>query len=321
MASDFIYPKFHEGLLKEKWYEEHLRRCETLAASNPFVQNYYRQGMKEGIFSDMAGALGKIHDTVVDAAQPAIIGRQIIDVRKTEEALERFPLEKESTAYVAAEGGVVRFSGARYSTVDIQTNIIIRDGIAWTKEFAEDAKWNVMQRQLAALGRSIGKLETQKVLALYDAISASDLAGGAEIAGGSAVLSWAKLVELWDAVENEDFDADVAFMHPKQMSQLFTATEFINSQYMPAAGTELSRGVIGQALTMQLVKSTLCTNGKVYAVAKYPAGVMLVRRDITVEPYEDVKTGMVGVVASERIGLGILRSKAVARGTNFKTTF
>ena len=90
MASDFIYPKFHEGLLKEKWYEEHLRRCETLAASNPFVQNYYRQGMKEGIFSDMAGALGKIHDTVVDAAQPAIIGRQIIDVRKTEEALERF---------------------------------------------------------------------------------------------------------------------------------------------------------------------------------------------------------------------------------------
>jgi len=39
---------------------------------------------------------------------------------------------------------------------------------------------------------------------------------------------------------------------------------------------------------------------------------MLVRRDITTETYEDPKNGVFGIVASERIGLGVLRTKGVA---------
>jgi hypothetical protein len=277
--------------------------------------------MKEGLFSDMTGALGKVHDIVVDAARPNLIARNIIDTRSTEEALERFPLESESIAYIAAEGGIVRYSGARYSTVDIQTNILIKDGISWSKEFAEDAKWNVMERQLAALGRSIAKLETDKIIALYAAIAAASLAGAAEIAGGGAVLTWSKLVEMWDALEGADFEADTMFMHTKQMSQLFTATEFINSQYMPAVGSNLTKGNVGQALTMNLFKSSRCTNGTVHACSKYPAGVLLIRRDITTEPWEDVRDGKIGIVATERVGYGILRTTCVSRGTGFKTTF
>lgn len=314
-------PKFHEGLMQEPWYKQELARKEIMAAGNPFIQRFAKLGMKEGIFSDMAGALGKIHDTVVDAARPNLIARYIIDTRTTEEALERFPLESESVAYIASEGAINRVSGARYSTTDIQTNIIVKDSAEWTKEFVEDAKWNVMERELQALGRSVGKLETDKIIALYAAVAAANLAGGAEIAGGAAVLSWSKVVEMWDAIEGADFEADAMFMHTKQMSQLFTATEFINSQYMPASGAQLSRGNIGQALTMNLFKSSRCTNGTVHACSKYPAGVLLIRRDFTVEPWEDPRLGKVGVVASERIGYGILRSTAVARGTNFKTTF
>jgi hypothetical protein len=311
----------HEGLLQEDWYAQELERQKVMAAGNPFVQRFAKLGMKEGLFSDMAGALGKVHDIVVDAARPNLIARNIIDTRSTEEALERFPLESESIAYVAAEGGIVRYSGARYTTVDIQTNIIIKDGISWDKEFAEDAKWNVMERQLAALGRSIGKLETDKIIALYAAIAAGSLAGAAEIAGGGAVLTWAKVVEMWDAIEGADFEADTMFMHTKQMSQLFTATEFINSQYMPATGSRLTQGNVGQALTMNLFKTSRCTNGTVHACSKYPAGILLIRRDITTEPWEDVRDGKIGVVATERVGYGILRSTAVSRGTSFKTTF
>jgi len=318
---ELVIPKFHEGLLNEEWYGPFLKNQELRAAGNPWIQQYYKQGMKEGILSNMAGALGKIHDVVVDAARPNLIGRSIIDVRTTDEALERFMKEAESVAYVGSEAGIARLAGARYTNVDIQTNVIIKDSVSWTKEFAEDAKWNVMNRQLEALGRSVGKLETDKIVALYAAIAAGDLAGGAVIAGGAAVLTWAKLVEMWDAVEGADFPCDAMFMHPKQMSQLFTATEFINSQYLPATATALSRGLIGQAITMNLFKSSRCTNGVVHACGKYPAGVLLIRRDITTEPWEDPRAGEFGIVASERIGYGILRSTAVSRGTNFKTTF
>jgi hypothetical protein len=77
-------PQFHEGLLKETWYEKDLARQEMMAAGNPFIQKFLSCGMKEGIFSDMAGALGKIHDTVVEAARPNVIARQIIDTRPTD---------------------------------------------------------------------------------------------------------------------------------------------------------------------------------------------------------------------------------------------
>jgi hypothetical protein len=83
---------------------------------------------------------------------------------------------------------------------------------------------------------------------------------------------------------------------------------------------DVSRGLIGQALTMKIYKSSLCTNGVGHAVNKTVAGVLLMRRDITIDPYEDPKNGVFGVVASERVGMGILRSKAVARMTNIKTT-
>jgi len=307
--------------MNEPWYEAEFKQQITRAAGNPWINNYFKQGMKEGIFSDMAGALGKIHDVVVEAAKPNLIARQIIDVRSTEEALERFIKAKKSVAYVGAEGGIIRLAGERYETVDIQTNIIIKDGVEWAKEFAEDAKWNVMNRELEELGRSIAEQETAKIIALYEAVAAADLAGGAEIAGGAAVLSWSKLVEMWDAVEGEDFEANTMFLHPKQVSQLFTATEFINSQYLPSTGAALTRGEIGQALTMQLLKSSKCTNGKVHAVSKPASGVLLIRRDITTEPWDDPRAGKFGIQGSERIGYGILRNKAVIRGTNFKTTF
>lgn len=314
-------PKFHEGLLNEEWYKTDLDRNVKLAQRNPLINQYLKCGMKEGILSDMASALGRIHDVVVEAAKPNLIGRDIIDTRSTTEALERFILGKKSKAYKGVESGTIVIHGERYSYTDIDVNVIVKDGTEWTQEFAEDAKWNVMERQLEELGRSIAQKETELIIALYAGIAAGNLAGGAEIAGGGTVMSWSKAVELWDAVENEDFQADTLIIHPKQASQLFTATEFINSQYLPSAASDLSKGLIGQALTMNIFKSSLCTNGVAHAVDKKIAAILLVRRDIQTQPYEDPKEGVFGIVATERIGYGTLRTKAVARMTNIKTTF
>ena len=314
-----VLPKFHEGLLNEEWYKVEFDAKVKQALRNPFTLNYLRSGMKEGILSDMAGALGRIHDVVVEAAKPNLIARDIIDVRTTTESLERFPRAKKSSAYVAAEGGTVRIHGERYDWADVQTSVFLKDGVEWSREFAEDAKWNVMNRQLEELGRSIAQLETEKIIALYAGVAAGDLASGAALAGGGTAMSWTKAVQLWDAIENEDFHPDALIVHSKQASQLFTATEFINSQYLPAEQAQLSKGLVGQALTMNIYKSTLCTNGVAHAVDKASAGVLLIRRDITTEPYEDPKGGVFGIVATERIGYAVLRSKGIARMTNIST--
>ena len=316
---EMVLPKLHESLVNEEWYKQHLDAQVKTAYRNPFCMSYLKTGMKEGILSDMAGALGSLHDTVVEAAKPNLISRQVIDVRTTTEVLERFPRAKKSVAYVASESGTARIHGERYDTVDIQASILIKDSVEWTREFAEDAKWNVFNRQLEELGRSVAEKETERVLNLYNAITAGDLAGGNKQAGGNADFSWNKLVQVWNAVEGEDFHPDTMFMRPLQVSELFTATEFINSQYLPSSEVELTRGLIGQALTMRLYKSSLVPQdtgqsgyNQVFAVDKSVAAIMLVRRDITTETYEDPKNGVFGIVASERIGLGVLRTKGIA---------
>jgi len=61
-------------------------------------------------------------------------------------------------------------------------------------------------------------------------------------------------------------------------------------------------------------------NGTAYAIDTSVASVMLLRRDVTVQDWEDVKTGKFGIRATTRFGLGILRANAVAKMTGIKTT-
>jgi hypothetical protein len=47
---------------------------------------------------------------------------------------------------------------------------------------------------------------------------------------------------------------------------------------------------------------------------------MLIRRDITMEDWSDLKNDQYGIKATTKSDLGILRSNAIAKMTNIKTT-
>jgi hypothetical protein len=288
--------------------------------AHPFMKRYINAGVKEGLFSDGAGALGKMHDTLVRAAHPILVGRNIIEVMPSTEAVERFPLDAESVAYEFAENGATRLSGKKKSTVDIYTNVLAEASEEWTKEFTEDATWNVMNNMVELVGRALGKKETEKIIALYAAVANGDLAGGAEVAGGGAVCSWATLLAGHNAVESEDFMPNVFGCHIMQKHQLLNDDKFVNSLYLPSGQTDVDRASIGEVLGMSVQASSLFTNGVAYAIDTRIAAAMLLRRDVTVEDWYNPQTGKYGVRATTRFGLGVLRSKGVARISNIKTT-
>jgi hypothetical protein len=313
-------PKLFEALMKDPAFEAEVKEMLVRISQNPFYQRYVKKGIEEGLFTDAAQAIGRMHDEVVESAKPRLIGREVIWVRPTKEALERFPKAKKGKAYVMAESGKVYVIGERYDKIDVSTNIVIKASAEWTQEFLEDATWNVMDRQVAECGRNVAEAETERVLNLYGAIADADLAGGAVLAGGGTAMDWAKVTSLWDAVINEDFQPKVLVLHPRQVTQLWRDDKFINSLYW-GEGVDIRRGVLAETyLGMRIVSSTKCTNGVAYAIDTDVAAVMLVRRDIQTQDYEDPKNGAYGVVASERIGLGILQSKGVAKMTNIATT-
>ena len=314
-------PKLFESLMQsDSEFRQLMGELRTKATAHPFIKRYCDVAVKERLFSDAAGALGHMHDTLVEAANPEMIGRDIITVRLTTETMERFPLDENAVAYRYAEGAFTRLSGKKISTVDIYTNIIADASEMWTREFLEDATWNVMDNMTEKVGIALGENETNRVLSLYGAIANADLAGGAPIDNSNAAMNWAGLIKLHNAVRGENWRPTVLAVNEVQLHQLLSDDKFIHAQYLPSEQVDLERGVIGSVLGMKVMASTLVSNGTAYAIDSRVAAVMLLRRDVTVEDWEDPKTGEFGVRATTRFGLGVLRSKAVAKMTNISTS-
>ncbi len=313
-------PKLFESLMQKNSEQKQVYEQLKQKAEHPFVKRYVQMGIKEGFFSDMASALGRMHDTLVPAAWPALIGRSIINVMPTTEAMERFPLDSDAVAYEYAEGAKTRLSGKKVTTVDINTDVLADYSDEWTQEFLEDATWNVLSNAVTKAGKAVGQKETEKIITLYAGIAEADLATGAVLAGGGTVMSWTKLLSLWYAVKSEKWVANVLAINDMQMAQLLNDATFTNAQYLQSGQTDVEAGVVSGALGMSIVSSPLVPNGTAYAIDTSVASVMLLRRDVTVQDWEDVKTGKFGIRATIRFGLGILRANAVAKMTNIKTT-
>jgi hypothetical protein len=289
-----------------------------LKTEHPFMKRYVSMGIKEGFFSDSVGALGRMHDTLVQAAYPELIGRNIITVMPTSETMERFPLDADAVAYRYSEGTIARLSGKKNTLVDIYTNVLSQASEEWTREFLEDATWNVLDSMVQKVGRALGIQETQDVIALYGAVEDADLAGGAPINGGNAVLSWGGLLALHDAVRCENWRPTVLAVNETQLHQLLNDDKFVHAQYLPSGATDIEQGIIGSVLGMQVQASTLVPNGTVYAIDTRVASAMLLRRDITVEDWEDIKTGKYGVRRLRGLVRGFCGSNAVAKMVNIQ---
>ncbi|MCW3998741.1 MAG: phage major capsid protein [Candidatus Bathyarchaeota archaeon] len=309
-------PHLFEALQGNSEFREHIENQKHKTASHPFLKRYSEVGIREGLFSDSASALGRLHDTLVEAAYPEMIGREIITVMPTTEPMERFPLDTKAVAYRYAEGAATRLSGSKNSIADVYTNVAAESSEEWTREFLEDATWNVLNRMVEKVGRALGEEETSQIIGLYGAVADADLAGGDALDQDGAFLDWEGVVNLHNAVRSENWRPTVLAVNETQLHQLLSDDKFIHAQYLPSGATNLDEATVTSVLGMRVQASTLVPNGTAYAIDTRVASVMLLRRDVTVEDWEDIKNGKYGVRATTRFGLGVLRSNAIAKLTN-----
>src|SRR3972149_6255568 len=145
-----------------------------------------------------------------------------------------------------------------------------------------------MDSMVEKVGRSLGEEETNRVVALYGQVADADLAGGAPINQGGAAMDWNGLAKLHNVVRSENWRPTVLAVNEVQLHQLLTDDKFIHAQYLPAGQTDLEQGTVTSVLGMRVQASTLVPNGTAYALDTRVASVMLLRRDITVEDWEDI---------------------------------
>jgi len=314
-------PRLFESLIQQNSeFKEHIETQKHKTQTHPFLKRYCEVGIREGLFSDTISAIGHLHDTLVEAAYPEMIGRDIITVMPTTEPMERFPIDEKAVAYRYAEGSATRLSGSKNGIADIYTNILAESSEEWTREFLEDATWNVMNSMVDKVGRALGEEETNRIIALYGNIADGDLAGGDALDQSGEVMDWEAIVNLHNAVRAENWRPTVLAVNETQLHQLLSDDKFIHSQYLSASQTNLDQATVTSVLGMKVQASTLVPNGTAYALDTRVASVMLLRRDVTVEDWEDIKNGKYGVRATTRFGIGVLRSNAIAKLTNISQT-
>jgi hypothetical protein len=222
--------------------------------------------------------------------------------------------------YRYAEGAVARLSGAKNRAIDVQVDVIAETSECWTREFVEDATWNVMDDMVEKVGRALGEEETSIVLSLYESIANTDLAGGAIIDQGGGIMDWKAVLKLHEAVRGENWHPNVLVLHETQLHQLLGDDKFIDSRYLTSLETDVDRGLVRSVSGMKVQASTLVPNGTAYAIDTRVVAVMLIRRDVMVEDWSDPQAVEFGVKATTRFGLGVLRSNAVTKMINIKNS-
>ncbi|MBS7614906.1 hypothetical protein KEJ18_04160 [Candidatus Bathyarchaeota archaeon] len=271
----------------------------------------FQRTMKEYVLSDVAQALGTIHDLAINSAKKMAVGRNLILVIQTTSPKVRFYLSKRGTAWRINDGPPLQ-TPEHFETVDISVNYEYGYDALFSLAYLEDVPFNVIERVVKDASQMLEEKLTSDIVSLYEGISSSDLAGGAEIsADTSGKLTWADLVEAWTAVRKAGYTPDIAMVHPDQVADLWNDDKFIHSFYF-GNNVDVSRGILGETyLGFRIVETDLCSATKVHLIDTTKAAACLLRNDILIQPYEERLNQ--GVICTIRYGLGTLRKDAVAR--------
>ena len=315
---DKLWEEFPRHFLNRKCYTQksvmedpvQLEQLLNKAAGNKFLQYWKKHTLQQ---SD-AGAIGEVSRTVVEAALPELVGREMCWVVETTEAKVRFPKAVKGKAQARIVGGTgqVEIIPERMDFTDIEANTEIISPAAYTDSYLEDAAWPAVRRATEEAGRAVAQKETELIVAAFDAIAASDLAGGAVVAMSNPMTA-SNLTDMITNVRAEDYKPDKVFLNPAQFGALKKDANFIDDLRWGEA-LDKERGEMARMIDgTRIFVSSLITPGKAYAIDSRWACGLVVRRDLVIEPFDKRDQLVSGVIASSRIGYGILRSKAVAR--------
>ena len=118
------------------------------------------------------------------------------------------------------------------------------------------------------------------------------------------------VMKLHNAIKSESWKPTVLVLNNTQLSQLLLDNKFIEYNYPPSKGTDIEAGLIREILGMKVEPSTLVPNGTAYAIDKDIAGIMLLRRDVMLEDWSNLRADTYGLKESR--GLGWVSQKTMS---------
>jgi len=303
------------------------RYCETLEGElqkPAFVEKakentFFKHLMKEYLLSDVAPLLGEVQRRVLEGAYSANIARQLAWVIETNQPKVRAYKLAKGAAGRVVEGAPPALLGPKPEYVDIDVNIELGVRVAVSRSFLEDSPPGILERMSYDAGMAVAEAELTEFEAHIDAITESTLAGGAAQSPGTGTkfvfTDYLKLLKVVDAGNYYKVGSRmVCVMNPESLYDALLADAlWIDSRYRTSVELNLPGAVAQDIFGVTFFRSNIIDSGDVWLLnADYGIGMAL-RRDLTIDPFEDSR--QTGFDVTERFGFKTLVSKAIAKMT------
>ena len=172
------------------------------------------------------------------------------------------------------------------------------------------------EAMLSGYGDPLGEATRQLGMAIADKVDSDLMAAAAKakkvVDKSTAVISYNAIVEAVDAFEDEDDEAKVLFIHPKQLTALRKDANFIDKNKFGA--DVMMTGAIGQIAGCQVVVSRkVPVASEVYTnvIMKAGALALYMKRNVNVEADRDILKSTTVVKADEHFVAAIADEKKV----------
>ncbi len=211
------------------------------------------------------------------------------------------------------EGGEIAMDNMEFTSTTV-TPIKYGTAIRITREMMEDSQFELLQRNIRAVGRRLAENETKLVLTVLDG-TANDITGG-------AALTIANITTAMKNVEDNDFVPTDIVIGNEAAFDIRNIDTFVEAD--KSGSTEmLQRGFIGRIYGLPVTRFSpaatatpaTTTTRNVYVFDRNETYGIAIKRDISVENFDLPTYDMQGAVVTQRIVVVLLRSAAVSRVT------
>jgi HK97 family phage major capsid protein len=259
----------------------------------------------------------KIHDTLIEEVDKVLIPR-------SEAAFVAGPANVPGSSYDVdletpnslrvreiAEGADITSDQQTYTTINIRP-IKYGVGIRITREMLEDAKWNLLERNIRRAGVRMAENENALVITALDSASTT-------VSGGAAITI-ANITAAMQALEDQDFTPTTLAVGIEVLNDLRNIDTFVEAD--KAGNTQMmASGFVGRIYGCNVIKfSTNAAPSTTYSKYAYvwdknQAYAIVEKRPVMIEKFDLPNNDMSAAVVTQRIAVKILRSQAVAKIT------
>ena len=210
-----------------------------------------------------------------------------------------------------AEGGDIIIDNQTYTSINIKP-IKYAVGIRITKEMLEDAKWNLLSRNIRTAGKRFAENETNLVLLQLDT-AGNDNSGGATLTIGDITQGMLDL-------EDNDYEPTTMLIGNEVLHDLRNIDTFVEADKL-GSREMIETGFVGRIYGMNVMKfSTNAAPSVTYSKYMYifdkdEAYYIVEKRPISVEQFALPSNDMSAAAITQRIAVKAIRTNSISRTT------